>query len=66
LDVATGLGEASVAVARMPGSVGKGVRVILRSITNGLGSYLMSFSHYAEVSGVGGPDDFLPAVGMRV
>jgi len=38
----------------------------LRSIANGLGSYVMSFSHYAEVPGEGGPDDFRPTVGMRV
>jgi elongation factor G len=37
----------------------------LSSITNGLGTFTMSFSHYAEVPRGNGPDDFPPAVGMR-
>jgi len=37
----------------------------LSSITNGLGSFVTRFSHYAEVPPGIGPDDFRPAVGMR-
>jgi elongation factor G len=37
----------------------------LSSITKGLGSFVMRFSHYAEVPPGIGPDDFRPAVGMR-
>ena len=37
----------------------------LSSITNGLGSFAIRFSHYAEVPWGTGPDDFRPAVGMR-
>jgi len=37
----------------------------LSSITNGLGSYVMRFSHYAEIPRSDDPDDFRPAVGMR-
>jgi elongation factor G len=37
----------------------------LSSITNGLGSFDMRFSHYAEAPRGTGPDEFRPAVGMR-
>ena len=37
----------------------------LHSITEGRANYTMRFSHYAQVRGREGPDDFPPAVGMR-
>ena len=37
----------------------------LHSITDGRANYTMCFSHYAQVRGGEGPDDFPPAVGMR-
>jgi len=37
----------------------------LSSITNGLASFAMGFSHFAEVPRGNVPDDFQPAVGMR-
>jgi elongation factor G len=38
----------------------------LSAVTKGLGTFAMRFSHYAEAPEQGGPDDFRPAVGMRV
>jgi elongation factor G len=58
--------NATVIRAHVPLARMLGYERPLGSITNGLGSYLMSFSHYAEVPSDGGPDDFRPAVGMRV
>ena len=57
-------GNATVVRANVPLVRMLGYERGLRSIANGLGRYVMSFSHYAEVPG--GPDDFRPAVGMRV
>jgi elongation factor G len=59
-------GNATVIRAYVPHQRMLGYESALRSITNGLGRYSMCLSHYAEVPSEGGPDDFRPAVGMRV
>jgi elongation factor G len=59
-------GNAAVIRADVPLARTLGYERGLRSIANGLGSFVMCFSHYAEVPWDGGPDDFRPAVGMRV
>jgi elongation factor G len=59
------LGVATVIRAHVPFANLFGYRNTLNSITNGLASYAMRFSHYAEPPNGNGPDDFRPAVGMR-
>jgi elongation factor G len=58
-------GSATVFRAHVPLVTLFGYEKGLRSITNGLGSYVMRFSHYAEIPRSDDPDDFRPAVGMR-
>lgn len=38
----------------------------LRHMTSGAGTFTQRFSHFAEVPPSPGPDDFRPAIGMRV
>jgi elongation factor G len=56
-------GSATVVRAHVPLATLFGYEKGLSSITNG--SYVMRFSHYAEIPSSDGPDDFRPAVGMR-
>jgi elongation factor G len=59
-------GNATVIRAHVPLARLFGYKSDLSSQTKGSGSYVMRFSHYAEVTRCDGPDDFRPAVGMRV
>jgi elongation factor G len=59
------LGNVAVVRAYVPVARLLGYKGDLSSITKGSGSYVIRFSHYAEVSRGDGPDDFRPAVGMR-
>jgi len=58
-------GNATILRADAPLALLFGYKGSLSSITNGLASFGMRFSHYAEVPRGDGPDDFRPAVGMR-
>jgi elongation factor G len=53
--------HANVPLARM-----LGYKTDLSAVTKGLRTFSMCFSHYAEAPEQDGPDDFQPAVGMRV
>jgi elongation factor G len=57
-------GNAALLRANAPLARLFGYKGSLSSITNGLGSFAMRFSRYAEVPRGNGPDDFRPAVGM--
>ena len=59
-------GSVTVLRAHVPVATLFGYASGLRSITNGLGSYAFGFSHYAEIPRSDDPDDFRPAVGMRI
>jgi elongation factor G len=59
-------GSVAVFRAHVPFAMLFGYASGLRSITNGLGSYAFGFSHYAEIPRSDDPDDFRPAVGMKV
>jgi elongation factor G len=58
-------GDATVIAFEAPLATLLGYQRDLRSITNGLASHSMRFSHFAEASPRNDPDNFPPAVGMR-
>jgi len=58
-------GNAALLRANAPLARLFGYKRRLSSITNGLASFAMGFSHFAEVPRGNVPDDFQPAVGMR-
>jgi elongation factor G len=59
-------GSVTVLRAHVPVATLFGYASGLSSITNGLGNYVFGFSHYAEIPRSDDPDDFRPAVGMRI